>query len=224
MKNVLVVGGTGLVGSYLLRALSEEGLYLTTALVRKAGALPSVLQNTRELVFDFENSGQYSKLAEQNYDFVFCCLGTTRKKAGSASQFRRVDFDYPAGILRTVKNTKPVFGLVSSVGADSPTGLYLKTKFDLEQEVFASGLRFVIVRPSLLLGDRQEFRLGESLAIQTFGRLENLFRNHLGNGIAKYAPIHAQAVAQALLAGAKRAAQEDLTLVLEGRSLFLTAQ
>lgn len=108
MKNVLVVGGTGLVGSYLLRALSEEGLYLTTALVRKAGALPSVLQNTRELVFDFENSGQYSKLAEQNYDFVFCCLGTTRKKAGSASQFRRVDFDYPAGILRTVKNTKPV--------------------------------------------------------------------------------------------------------------------
>lgn len=219
MKKALVAGGTGLVGSELLRALDADRDFQTTALVRKTGALSPQLTRTQERVFDFENQQDYGALAAEPFDFVFCCLGTTRRKAGSASQFRRVDFDYPNALLNAVKSTQPVFCLVSSVGAESPTGLYLKTKYDLEQNVFASGLDYVVVRPSLLLGERKEFRFGELLAIKVFGRFEDALRNNFGERIAKYAPVQARDVARALLAAAKRCAERKGRLILEGRGI-----
>lgn len=224
VQKALVLGGTGLVGSFLLETLAQEPDIETTALVRKAGALNNKSDTIRELVFDFENQENYKLLSNSSFDFVFCCLGTTRKKAGSAEQFRRVDFEYPARILEAVQSSAPVFALVSSVGADSPAGLYLKTKFDIEQKVFQSGLNYVVVRPSLLLGERKEFRLAESLSIKIFSSAENLIRNQLGVKMARYAPIHARDVAYALLNAARMCKKEKKNLVLEGKDLYECAK
>lgn len=223
MKKALVAGGTGLVGSFLLKALAADGGFETTALVRRSGVLPSSLARVTERVFDFDNPSSYAALAQESFDFVFCCLGTTRRKAGSAEQFRRVDFEYPSHILKAVSAARPVFALVSSVGADAPTGLYLNTKAELEKDLFESELRHVIVRPSLLLGERQESRPAETLGIKLFGPMSALFREHLGVRMAKYAPIEAAKVAQALLAGAQLCAQDNKSRILEGRELFAMA-
>ncbi|MEN9809728.1 MAG: hypothetical protein RLZZ488_1295 [Pseudomonadota bacterium] len=220
MKKALVAGGTGLVGSFLLKALQESGEFATTALVRRAGALPKELSGTHELVFDFENPAHYEALEKQHFDFVFCCLGTTIKKAGSAEQFRRVDFDYPKMLLDAVKGSKPIFALVSSVGANAPFGLYLKTKADLENALMSAGVRYVIARPSLLLGERSEFRPAEAFFAKTFGHLQHLMRNHLGARIARNAPIHASEVAKALLSGALETERTGKNLILEGRGLI----
>lgn len=222
MKKALVAGGTGLVGSFLLKALHDKGEFATTALVRRAGALPQNFSNTRELLFDFENPDHYEALAKEHFDFVFCCLGTTLKKAGSAEQFRRVDFDYPKALLKAVKGSQPIFALVSSVGANAPFGLYLKTKADLENTLMTAGIRYVIARPSLLLGERSEFRLAESLFAKTFGCLQHLMRNSLGERVARNAPIHASEVAKALLSGAMEIERTGKNLILEGRELIRT--
>lgn len=219
MTKVLVAGGTGLVGSFLLRALSDFGEFEVTALARKARSLPLNLKNTQELVFDFDNANHYEKLAKENYAIVFCCLGTTRKLAGSDEKFRQVDLEYPTALLKSLKNTRPVYCLVSSVGADSPRGLYLQTKADLEKRIVSGGVPYVIVRPSLLLGERKEFRPLELFFVKTLGCMQNVMRNKLGLHMAKYAPIHASEVADALLQGALVSLREKRNLILEGRDL-----
>lgn len=219
MKRVMLAGGTGLVGSILVQNLSADGGFETTALVRRPGAIPEGLPRTRELVFDFDRPADYQNLARDSFEFVFCCLGTTIKKAGSAEHFRRVDLEYPSQLLKAMQAAQPVFGLVSSVGADAPKGLYLRTKAELEKEVLSSGLLSVIVRPSLLLGERKEFRLGELLSIKTLGPLSGFLRHGLGEGMAKYAPVHASTVALALLNAAKQCARDRTSLVLEGRAI-----
>lgn len=224
MKKALVAGGTGLVGSELISALEADGDFQTTVLVRKSASLTCATVRTQIRVFDFENQQDYRALASEKFDYVFCCLGTTRKKAGSASQFRRVDFDYPNALLNAVKADRPVFCLVSSVGADSPAGLYLKTKYELEQNIFSSGLDYVVVRPSLLLGDRQEFRFAESMSVKLFGRFADTLRNKFGERVAKYAPVQARDVAYALLAGARLCAAGKGRLILEGRTITKIAR
>jgi uncharacterized protein YbjT (DUF2867 family) len=96
----------------------------------------------------------------------------------------------------------------------------LRTKFDIEQKVFQSGLNYIVVRPSLLLGERKEFRLAESISIKIFSSAENLMRNQLGVKMARYAPIHARDVAHALLNAARMCKKEKKDLVLEGRGLL----
>jgi uncharacterized protein YbjT (DUF2867 family) len=219
-KQVLVVGGTGLVGSFLLKFLASEMDFEVSALVRKPHSLASLHSHIREIVFDYENSNHYKELSLKKFDFVFCCLGTTKKNAGSDAAFRRVDFEYPAAILEAVKESRPVFSLVSSVGTNRPRGLYLTTKARLEKSVFESGLVYVVARPSLLLGERKEFRFAEFLATKIFGGVENILRNCFGENIAKYAPISACDAARALCVHAKQSAQTGKSTVLEGRAFF----
>src|SRR5262249_9742691 len=100
---------------------------------------------------------------------VFCALGTTIRKAGSEAAFRGVDLELP---LRAAQEARKAgaeqFVVVTSVGADARSkNFYLRTKGELEQELSRLPFRAIhILRPSLLIGKRQEFRLGESLAMK----------------------------------------------------------
>jgi uncharacterized protein YbjT (DUF2867 family) len=122
---------------------------------------------------DFNNI----QLEEQNIDDVFCCLGTTMKKAGSKEKFRLVDFHYPVNLANyCLNNGAKQFLLVSSMGADANSGIfYNKVKGEVENAVSKLGYpRLDIFRPSLLLGDRNESRLAEDLgkvAMRLFGFL-----------------------------------------------------
>jgi len=204
-KHVVVAGATGLIGRELIRQLHDRPEVSFCALVRKEGVLRNLSDRVKEVRFDFEDPDSYARLGREiPCDVLLCALGTTLKKAGSREAFRKVDLEIPRGLLERLSTleTKPVFGLVSAAGAEHPKGFYLQTKAETEKSLLDSGLPYVIVRPSLLMGDREEFRLGEKLALWFLARpflgLARTFAPH-SPVVWKYAPIEGAKVAEALL-------------------------
>jgi uncharacterized protein YbjT (DUF2867 family) len=136
-------------------------------------------------------------------DDVFCCLGTTMKKAGSRDAFRRVDFEYPREAARqAAARGAGQFLLVTAMGADPNARIfYNRVKGEVEAAVSAQRFRrVVILRPSLLLGDRSERRPGERIAMFLSRPLSPLLRGPL----APYRPIEAEEVAEAMVILARK--------------------
>ena len=195
-RSAIVAGGTGLVGGILLRLLGQDSTYRrVTSLVRREVPPPPGVESQR---VDFD---RLDELALPPVDDAFCCLGTTRRAAGSDAAFRRVDFDYVVAFARLAKRAGAQrFLLVSSIGASSrSTLLYPRTKGESEAAIEAIGFTTVVIlRPSLLVGDRVEKRLGESLAL----RASRLTGPLLVGPLRRYAPTDAAAVAKTLITAA----------------------
>ncbi|UFH36931.1 NAD(P)H-binding protein [Flavobacterium acetivorans] len=164
MKTALIIGSTGLIGSQLLNLLLESKDYnkVITFVKRDSGKQhPKLSQH----IIDFDQPESYQELIVG--DDFFCTIGTTIKKAGTKEAFKKVDFEYPQQFASFAsKNKVKNFLLISSLGADETSGnFYLKTKGEIENVLKNSDFESVsILRPSLLLGNRQEFRLGERVA------------------------------------------------------------
>jgi uncharacterized protein YbjT (DUF2867 family) len=186
LTRVLVAGATGLVGRECVHRLcSASGIVLVRALVRRrlVDAPPSPLLEER--VVDF--AALESRADLFGVDAIVCALGTTLKRAGSREAFRAVDFDLPLGIARLgISRGTRHFVLISALGANPRSRFfYNRVKGELEEALGALGYPSLsILRPSILLGDREEFRLGERI-----GTL--LMRLVPGQA----APIHARDVA-----------------------------
>lgn len=201
---VLVAGGTGLVGRECLKQLlAESSCRRVVALVRRPGALSDAVAGSagriEERVVDFERLGQ--QLDVSGIDRIVCALGTTIAKAGSRQAFRRVDLEYPLELARQgAARGVPHYLLVSAMGADARSRIfYSRVKGELEDALRALPFRSLsIARPSLLLGDRAEFRLGEAAGSWAARLLPFVFPD-------KYRPVQAAAVAAALV----RMARED---------------
>jgi len=195
-RRVLVVGATGLVGGEIIDGLvRDEGVAEVRALVRRSLDRWAPTSRLRELVADFDALDAHPD--RFRVDQVFCALGTTIRKAGSREAFRRVDFDYPFAVARLAHaQGARHFLLVSAVGADARSRIfYSRVKGELEDAIRAVGYNAVtIARPSVLVGAREELRVGE-LAMK---RLAYLFP-------AAWKPVHARQVASALV----RAAREE---------------
>jgi uncharacterized protein YbjT (DUF2867 family) len=195
-RTALVAGGTGLVGGALLQLLAGNARYSrVTSLVRREMPMPAGVIAHRT---DFERLDQ---LTLPHVDDAFCCLGTTRRDAGSDDAFRRVDLDYVVAFARLAYRAGAQrFMLVSSLGASSRSALlYPRTKGEAEAAISAIGFgSVVIVRPSFLLGARAQQRQGEGIAI----RIGQLIRPLLIGPLGKYAPVDAHAVARTLVSTA----------------------
>lgn len=202
-RTAVVLGATGLVGMECVKRLLAHPSYAKVrVLVRRP--LPLSHPKLEQHVVDFDRL-EDSASEWLRGDAVFCCLGTTIKKAGSQEAFRKVDFSYAFAAARIAfSNGVPRWFLVSSVGADprSPN-FYLRVKGELEEALKKLGFRELhLFRPSLLLGERQESRPLEKTSIEVFGRLGFLFAGPL----RKYRPVGAENVAQAMV----QASQGDL--------------
>jgi len=206
MWNVVVAGGTGEVGRQLLARLAEHPDLQARVLVRRPG-LPVSAPNLREEVLDFGDEAACARSLAGPCDLLLIALGTTRAKAGSDAAFLRVDRDLPLRLIRALAAAHPEarVGLVSSIGADRPRGLYLTAKADVEAGLAASGLAHVIARPSFLVSDRAEFRLGEVLVLQLLAPAWLALGRTLSPrspGWWRWAPVHVREVAEALLTAA----------------------
>lgn len=194
-KTALVIGSNGLVGSYLVQKLLEKNQFqLVTVLVRKSYFAPH--PKLKEVIFDFENEGTMESLEPVNH--IFCCLGTTIKKAGSKDQFRFVDYDLPLRFARWAETTHAKsFSIVTALGANSNSSIfYNKVKGDIEDELKKMTIPIIqIFQPSLIMGPRPEFRLGEKIG-KIFMSLINPF---LVGSLRKYRGIHAQIIAKGLI-------------------------
>lgn len=201
-KSALLFGASGLVGSELLKLLLN-GLEYERVIVFVRTSLGLKSPKLKEIVTDFDDLAQYKEYFKVND--VFCCLGTTIKKAGSQEAFKKVDVEYPLEIARLAKEMgAEKFLVISSMGADPRSKVfYSRMKGLLEQELKKVGLGSLhIFRPSLLLGDRKEFRLGESVSASLSRMMPFLFSGPL----SRYQPITGKAVAKGMI----RAAQSEV--------------
>jgi len=193
-KTALIIGASGLTGNELLKFLINTETYeKVIVLVRK----PLIIENKKieQLIVDFNNLGQYKEKFKA--DDVFCCLGTTIKKAKTKEAFKMVDLHYPLEIARMTKeNGARQFLIISSMGANSKSSIfYSQVKGTMEDEIKKIGFESVhIFRPSLLLGKRDEFRLGEYFGTAFFKLVSWLFVGKL----KRYRGIQAATVASAM--------------------------
>jgi uncharacterized protein YbjT (DUF2867 family) len=162
MKTALLVGSTGLIGSYLLNMLlSSEHYEKVTILVRKTVGINHPKLN--QVLYEFDRPF----VDKVRADDVYCCLGTTIRKAGSKQAFRKVDYEYPLQIASFAHtNGAKRFAIVTAIGSDEKSFFfYSRVKGEVEAELKKIPFNSLyIFRPSMLLGIRKEFRLGEDLA------------------------------------------------------------
>jgi uncharacterized protein YbjT (DUF2867 family) len=195
------VGATGLTGSHCLdRLLDDDEYEKITVLTRRS--LPRTHDKLAQHVVDFDNLNASAPMI-QAHD-VFCCLGTTIKKAGSKETFRKVDLEYPSELARIAATNGSEQFLVISAPESNPQSrlFYGRVKGEMEQAVSRQPFKGVyIFRPSLLVGERDEFRWAEGLGIKLFTALPFL----LSGPLKKLRPIEAKAVASAMIIVAKSA-------------------
>lgn len=198
MKTALILGATGLVGKEVLKQALEDPIYSKIKIIVRS---PQEIQHSKleELVIDFRKMEQYEN--EFAVDHVYCCLGTTIKKAKSKEKFRLVDYEYPLLAARLSKGRAEKFLIISAQGANANSPFfYNKIKGELERDLIALGLpNLIIFRPSLLLGDRQEDRPMEKIA----GKMMRLINPLFSGPLKKYAAIEASYVAECMISSAK---------------------
>jgi len=192
-RSALVVGATGLVGSELVKMLCNSEKYdVVKVIVRR----PVTYSHPKleVLISEFENITQKNIGEVQD---VFCCLGTTIKKAGTREAFKKVDFDYPRTIAALAKKQRiEHFIIITAMGASEKSmSHYSRIKGMIEKELIAMDFpRLSILRPSLLTGDRNEFRLGETIGASVLKTINPI----LVGSMRKYRSISGEQVAIAM--------------------------
>ncbi|NQZ75095.1 MAG: oxidoreductase [Ekhidna sp.] len=175
-RSAVVIGASGLIGRQLVRLLvSDERYDLITVIVRRSLNLSD--QKIKEIILE-----DFSRLSDITSDIsgndYFCTLGTTIKKAGSKKAFLQVDVEYPLIFGQNARNDKSFrqFLIVSAVGANASSMIfYNRAKGEMEERLQKLGLDALkIFQPSLLLGDRDEFRFLEEVA-KIFSNIASLF-------------------------------------------------
>lgn len=191
MADVLVVGSTGLIGRTFLESIRKNKPHTNVvALTRRKIEYPENAHNIKQRVVDFDRLNDYKDVLAATT--TFCALGTTIKKAGTKDQFRYVDYKLPLAVAKAVlENNCERFILISAVGANAESGVfYNRTKGELEKEIQKLPFKSIhILRPSLLMGKRDEVRFAEVLGkivLQPVRRLIPM----------KYRPIHAAEIAE----------------------------
>ncbi len=195
LKTAVVFGSTGLVGKTLVEQVLSNPKYRQVLCV-----------NRRQQNID---DHRYKEIIDDLLDVknlddirfgedVFCCLGTTIKKAGNKAKFEKIDFDLPVEIGKIAEKKKVKhYIVVSSIGSQADSNnFYLRTKGRMEEAVQKLVIpQITIVRPSMLLGHRKEFRFGEELGKVVM----KIFKPLISGKWKKYRAIHADDVAKAMI-------------------------
>ena len=205
-KSAIVFGATGLIGGFVVEQLLNDDRYnKVTLLSRKMLDIQHV--KLEQHVVNFDNLLSFRSLVEA--DHVYCCLGTTIKKAGSKAEFIKIDHDIPLRISKFAnENGVQYFALVSSLGANSASSnFYANTKGLLEDNIREQFQQKIgVFRPSLLIGEREEVRTGERIGQRILPLLNPL----LVGSLKKYKAIKAPKVAKAMISIAFT--ETDLTI------------
>lgn len=200
-RTALLAGATGLVGSHVLEFLVADTRWSRVVAVGRR----TISQKHAKLEQRVLDLGELETASDlPHLDDVFCCLGTTIKQAGSQPAFRLVDHDFVVGLARAgLRAGATQFLLVSAIGADPESRVfYSRVKGETEAAIRKLPFQAIqIFRPSLLLGERAEFRLGERIAMLGAPVMPALLFGRL----RRYRPIQAATVARAMLAIAHEA-------------------
>jgi uncharacterized protein YbjT (DUF2867 family) len=210
-KSIVIAGSNGLIGKEVVNQLILHPAYdEIILLVRKSSSMrhPKV----REILFDF--SRESFELKDFKAQKLFICIGTTMKKAKTKENFKEVDLKIPVKLGRLAKKSNiEEVSVISAMGANpSSIFFYNKVKGEMEIELMSLNLpKLTILRPSLLLGEREEFRFGERVADKLYKAAPFLYPE-------KYRPIHASDVAKVMV-HANHAEKDGLPSIIENSML-----
>ncbi|HVK98074.1 MAG TPA: NAD(P)H-binding protein [Flavisolibacter sp.] len=201
-RTATIIGSTGLIGKHLLELLKSDEYFQTIRLLVRRPVEIKDPKVEAKLV-NFQDAESF-KLAINGSDVVFCAIGTTNKKVrGDKAAYRNVDYDIPLRAATFCKETGcEKLLLVSSVGANSKSkNFYLRLKGEVEEAISSIQLKsFLVFRPSMLLGQRDESRPVEKVGQVLMKNLSFLITGKY----SKYKAIHAKDVAKAMITAAKR--------------------
>ena len=195
MKKALIFGSSGLVGSNLVKIILQNEKYDHIKLFVRSET-ENKSKKLEIIKTDFNNLEKHKDSIIG--DDCFFCIGTTRKNTPDKNEYIRTEYNIPVEIGKIAKsNSVKNFIYVSSLGANpNASGLYLKNKGQAEQELINLNFpRLAIIRPSILLGNRKENRIGEKIGIFVMKLLSPLFLSKL----KKYKPIKVENVAKAMV-------------------------
>ena len=195
MKTALLFGSSGLIGGHLFNKLIESNDYIKIKLFVRS---VSEINNPKVEIIktDFNNLNNYKE--EIKGDDCFFCIGTTKKNSPYKVEYKRIEHDMPIEIAKIAKSNSVNSFIYVSSGFANPkkSGDYLRFKGQVEEELKKLNFSTLgIMRPSFLLGNRKEKRIGEKIGIFLFKLLSPLFLGPL----KKMKPIHSETVANAMI-------------------------
>lgn len=194
-KSALVLGSSGLIGSLLLEKLFNHPDYSTIiTIVRK----PQQINHPKliEIVTDFNSDINLDDI--ETINSIFSCLGTTRKKTPDLDAYHKIEVDIPNQFAKLgIQKGLTKFHYISAVGANAnSSNFYLKMKGEAEETLQKNTIKqLFLYRPSLLIGNRAEYRLAENISAKVFPLINFFLRGNL----SKYKSIEAKKVAQSLI-------------------------
>jgi uncharacterized protein YbjT (DUF2867 family) len=216
VKTALLFGASGLVGSHLLNQLIKDTNYSKIKLFVRS--VTEIIDPKVEIIkTDFNNLQNHKE--DVKGDDCFFCIGTTKKNSSDKDEYRRVELDIPKEIAKIAKlNLVNSFIFVSAIYANpNSSGDYVKFKGLVEEELKRLNFpKLALMRPSFLMGDRKEKRVGEKIGIFVFKLLSPL----LLGPFKKMRPIHSETVAKAMIIVANENLQKNIFESNEIAELF----
>ena len=206
MKTALIFGSSGLIGNHLLELILKDNNYNKIKLFVRSD-LTDVNSKIEIIKTDFNNIENHKDKIVG--DDCFFCIGTTRKNTPDKNEYIKIEYNLPIEVAKIAKsNSINNFIYISSLGANpNAASLYLKNKGKAEEELIKLNFsNLSILRPSILLGNRKENRVGEKIGIFAMKTLSPLF---LGN-MKKYKPIKVEYVSKAMLQVAQKDYQKNI--------------
>ena len=195
MKTALLFGSSGLVGGHLLNQLIKDTNYSKIKLFVRSDA--EISDPKVEIIKTDFNSLENHK-EDIKGDDCFFCIGTTKHNSPDKDDYRRVELEIPKEVAQIAKsNLVNSFIFVSALYANpKSSGEYIRFKGQVEEELKKLNFpKLVILRPSILLGDRKKNRVVEEIGIIVMKMFSPLFFG----GLKKMKPIHSEKVAKAML-------------------------
>tara|TARA_Y100000590_G_scaffold183071_1_gene208582 strand:- start:945 stop:1604 length:660 start_codon:yes stop_codon:yes gene_type:complete len=195
MKTAIIFGSSGLIGNELFKTILLNDSYDKIKVFVRS--IPKINNPKVEIIkTDFSNLEKYSDKIKG--DDCFFCIGTTKKDTPDKNEYRRIEYNIPLDVAKISKtNSVNSFFYISSIGANpNASSNYLKNKGQVEEEL--KNLNFTklaIIRPSLLVGNRKSFRLGEVI----FTPIMNTLATFAFGSLKKYKPIKIESVVKAII-------------------------
>ena len=190
-KTAIILGATGLTGNLLLEQLIADKNYSKIKLFSR-NSVDVTSYKIEEFIIDL------LALEDSTKDFVadevFCCIGTTAAKTKDKKLYKAIDYGIPVTAAKIAKeNGIATFIVMSSMGADINSSVfYNRTKGEMERDVLKQRINNTyVLRPSLIGGNRNEFRLGEKMG----QGIMRVFNPLLVGSLEKYKMIHPEKIA-----------------------------
>ena len=206
MKTALVFGSSGLVGSYLLKELIYNPNYSKIKIFIRSDV---VIDDPKVDIIKTDFNKIYQINEYLKGDDCFYCIGTTKKNSPDKNDYKRIELDLPKQIARMAKSNlvKTFFFISSGYANPKSSGNYLRFKGEVEEEIKSLNFSKIgIMRPSFLIGNRKENRLGEKIGIIIFKIITPI----LIGPLKKMRPINSEIVAKALVKVANESISQDI--------------